>query len=148
MELTDNQKLLNAIYQNLGIAIQSIDNLMPIAKDRKIEKELAREYSDYNVYLKECEMLAKAESFDLKGNSFFDKAKLWTSIKLTTITDKSCQHISEMMIIGTNMGIIDLVKANANLKKSDGDTRELANKLEKFERQNIETLFEYLKDPC
>ncbi len=148
MEATDNQKLLNAIYQNLGIAIQSIDNLMPIVKDRKIEKELAQEYSDYNIYLKECEMLAKAENFDLKGNSFLDKAKLWTSIKLTTIADKSCQHISEMMIIGTNMGIIDLVKANANLKKSDGDTRELANKLEKFERQNIETLFEYLKDPC
>lgn len=148
MELTDNQKLLNAIYQNLGIAIQSIDNLMPIAKDRKIEKELSKEHSDYNIYLKECTMLAKAKDFDLKGNSFFDKAKLWTSIKLTTISDKSCQHISEMMIIGTNMGIIDLAKANANLKKADGDTRELANKLEKFERQNIEILFEYLKDPC
>ena len=144
MGLVESQEMLNIIYQNLVIALQSIDNILPISKGKDIEQELAREYNEYSVFLKEAEMLATAEDFDLKENVIFDKLKLWTSFKLSNFTDKSQSNVCEMIIMGSTVELVDLIKTNTKFKFVDIDIRELINNLIQFVRNNLEMLYQYL----
>ena len=50
-----------------------------------------------------------------------------------------------MLLIGTMMGVIDLVKALTNYDNADEEIKSLANKVLEFERQNFDHLFEFLK---
>ncbi len=51
---------------------------------------------------------------------------LWGSIQMNTLMNSSEQHIAEMMINGTTMGIIDMTKKLNELEKPNQDERELA----------------------
>lgn len=141
----DSQKLLIAIYKNIRIATQSIENILSSIKLNDITVELSKELSQYYVFEKEVVMLAQSLDFNLKDNSFIQKTQVWISVKLNLLSSSCPQHIAEMMLVGTMMGIIDLVKAAANHDCASEEIVNLAQSVENFERENVETLFEYLK---
>ena len=105
-----NELLLTAIYQNCQTALQSIDNIMPAIKSDALTRELTNEESEYNIIAQECEMLARSENINIKDNNMFEKIRLWSSIKMATLTDKSTTHTAEMLLLGTFMGMIQCVK--------------------------------------
>ena len=97
----------------MGIA--SMEELMEICKSEELKAEMSRQLSDYNVLAKECEMLAKAEGLDIKDNNWFDKTMLYSSIKMKTCFNKSEENIAEMLIVGSTMGVIDVIKMKTKL---------------------------------
>lgn len=139
-----NQLLLTSIYQNTQTALQSLDNIMPSVKCDALASELANQEGEYNIISQECEILAKSEDIDIKDNNFFEKIRLWSGIKLSTITDKSTTHIAEMLLIGTFMGVITCIKNQEEYASADEEILNLLNKLLKLEEKNIETLKTYL----
>jgi len=141
----DSQKLLIAIYKNVRIATQSIENILSSTKLNDITVELSRELSQYYVFEKEVLMLSQSKDYNLKDNSFIQKTQVWISVKLNLLSSSCAQHIAEMMLVGTMMGIIDLVKAVANHDGAEDEIKNLANSVENFERENVEKLFEFLK---
>lgn len=141
----DSQKLLIAIYKNVRIATQSIENILSSTKLNDITVELSRELSQYYVFEKEVLMLSQSKDYNLKDNSFIQKTQVWISVKLNLLSSSCAQHIAEMMLVGTMMGIIDLVKAVANYDGAEDEIKNLANSVENFERENVEKLFEFLK---
>ena len=66
-------------------------------------------------------------------------------INMQTLTDKSPSHIAEMLIIGSNMGVIDAIK---NIKKYEQEAEaniiKLMKKLLRFEENNIQQLKKFL----
>lgn len=136
---------INAVYQNIKTAIQSIDDIMPKVKDENLKKELAKESDEYLTLEKECELLAKAQKIEgIKGNNWFEKARLWSSIKMSTLTDKTTRHIAELMLLGTFMGYLTCIKDqndHANISKEIDDI--LLN-LKEVERNNLEKLMPFL----
>ena len=81
---------LNAVYQNIKTAVQSIEDILPKVEDKALKKELAAQQDKYIILQKECELFAKAEKIDgIKDNSWFEKAKLWSSINMSTMTNKT-----------------------------------------------------------
>ena len=42
------EKYLNAIYQNIRTAIQSIEDIMPKSTDENLTSELSKEQDEYN----------------------------------------------------------------------------------------------------
>ena len=65
-------------------------------------------------------------------------------INLQTLTDKSASHIAEMLIIGSNMGIINAVKNLKKYKNAEPSIIDLMNRLLKFEEDNVQQLKEFL----
>ena len=62
---------MNAVYQNIRTAIQSIEDIMTKVKDDTLKKELATEEDKYLLLEKECELLAKAQNIDgIKDNNW------------------------------------------------------------------------------
>ena len=91
------------------------------------------------------EMLAKAENIDgIKDNNWFEKARLWGSINISTMADKSTRHIAELMLIGTFMGYLTCIKDQADHSGVSKEIDEMLEKLKKTEKDNIEKLIPYL----
>ena len=143
--LSNSIELLNEIYKNLRMGLQSIDVLISSIKSNDIIEELSDESSNYSLFEKETIMIANAKDYNLKDNNIIQKTQVWLSVKMNLLTSMTTQHIAEMMLIGTMMGVIDLVKATTNYLEADKEIMDLAHKLIEEERRNIDKLFEYLK---
>ena len=137
---------LNAIYQNTKTAMQSIEDIITKVEDKEFVSELAKEEDEYRCLAKECENFAKAEKIeDLKDNNWIDKARLWSSINMGTMMNKTTRHIAELMLIGTFMGIITCIKDKEDHKNVSKELDEIIDKLYEFERNNIDRLLPFLK---
>ena len=138
-------KYLNAIYQNIRTAVQSIEDILPKVEDDAFVSELSKQQDEYSCLAKECEVFAKAEKIEnLKDNNWIEKAKLWASVNMSTITDNSNRKIAELMLIGTFMGIITCLKDKHDHKGVSKELDEIIDKLYNFERENIDRLLPYL----
>lgn len=140
-------KYLNAIYQNTRTAVQSIEDIITKVDDNNLISELSREQDEYSCLAKECEHFSKAENIeDLKDNNWIEKARLWTSINMGTMMDKSNRNIAEMMMLGTFMGIITCIKDKDDHKNVSTELDEIIDKLYEVERNNLERLLPFLKE--
>ena len=135
---------LTSLYQNVNVALQSIEDLMPKIEDEKLRKELSNEYATYDILARECEMLGKSEDINLKENNWFEKIRLWSSINLSTMTDKSTRHIAEMMLLGTVMGLIQCLKDKKDYRAVSSDIDDLCQKISDFEEENYQRLKDFI----
>lgn len=139
-----NEILLTSIFQNTQTALQSLDNILPNIKNDALVNEISKQESEYDVISKECEMIAKSEGFNIKDNNMFEKIRLWSSIKLSTLTDKSTTHVTEMLLLGTFMGIITCIKDETEHAGANEEILNLLKKLRALEEKNIESLKVFL----
>lgn len=140
------EDFVNAIYQNIQTALKSIDEILKINKDASFEVELQRERGGYekikNNLLEECLKIGVKP----EDNNFFEKAKLFTSIKMTTIADKSTRHLAEMMLIGTVMGTLTCYKDQNDYRNSNNRLYKILSELVEFEENNFNKLKIFLKE--
>ena len=105
------EKYLNAIYQNIRTAIQSIEDIMPKSTDENLTSELSKEQDEYNCLAKECEAFAKAEKIEgLKDNNLIyqsleDIAKSLNLSKsiIEIARGSSKAKVIKNMIVGNNL---------------------------------------------
>ena len=141
----DKTTYLNAIYQNTKTAMQSIEDIILKVKDEELISELSREEEVYSTLAQECENFAKKNKIEkIKDNNWFEKAKLWTSINISTLLDKSTRNIAEMMLFGTFMGIVTCIKDKSDHKNVSKALDGIIEKLYNFERENIDKLLPFL----
>jgi len=136
---------LNAVYQNTKTAMQSIENIIMKVKDEELISELSREQEEYSKLAQACETFAKKHGIkNIKDNNWFEKAKLWTSITMGTLFDKSTRNIAEMMLFGTFMGTITIIKDKYDHQNLSKELDEIIDKLYNFEKENIDKLIPFL----
>lgn len=136
---------LNAIYQNIKTAVQSIEDILPKVKENSLQRELASEQDKYIALEKECELFAKAEKIEgIKDNNWLEKVRLWGSINMSTMTDKTTRHIAELMLLGTFMGVLTCEKDRADHKGVSSELDEILTNLKELERNNIDALMPFL----
>ncbi len=137
---------LNAIYQNSKTALESIDGIIPKIECKNLRDEIKKLEKKYRQIAEKCETFASENKIEeIKDNSWFEKARLWTSINVGTLTDKSNRKISEMMLFGTFMGIITCIKDEFDHKGINSEIDEIAKELKDIERESISTLIPYLE---
>ena len=147
--IEDKQKkqedFVNAIFQNISTALQSVDEILKLSKDENFNKELKDEKIAYttikNDLLDEC-INIKVKP---KDNNIFEKTRLWTSIKMTTLSDKSTRHLAEMMLLGTVMGTLTCYKDLCDYKNVNGKLYDLMQRLIYLEETNFNNLKGFLK---
>lgn len=133
--------LLTSMYQNCQTAIQSINDIEGSVQDEELRAELREELEHYQDFAQKCQQLVGSGDKSLADNNIFEKARLWTSIKMTTLTDKSTRHLAEMLLLGTVMGTLQCYKDLSDFKDASKDLLELCGKLLQME----ESHFNYLK---
>ena len=74
-----------------------------------------------------------------------DKIKAYLMINMQTLTDKTPSHIAEMLIIGSNMGIIDAVKNLKRYKNAEPGIIKLMERLLRSEENKCPAAEEFLE---
>lgn len=143
--MNQNAELLNFIYQNSEMGVETLNQIIEIVENPSLAKQLESQRSSYKeIHQKSKEMLNE-NGYDEKAISTLEKISAYIMINLKTLTDKSDTHISEMLIQGSNMGIIDAAKKiNEYENSAEKNIISLMKKLKKFEEENAEKLKAYL----
>lgn len=142
--MNGNTELLNFIFQNSQMGVETINQLMGIIEDKEFKSHLNSQLSEYNEINNHARHMLTANGYDEKGLSAFEKIRTYLMINMQTLTDKSTNHIAEMMIIGSNMGIIDAIKRLKQYADAEKDILSLMEKLLKIEENNIKELKAFL----
>lgn len=142
--MNGNAEFLNFVYQNSQMGVDTINQLIGITDNEDFKKHLVTQYNQYNEIHSAAQKMLNDNGYDEKGIGALDKVKTYLMINMQTLNDKTPSHISEMLIIGSNMGVINAVK---NLKKyphAEPDIIGLMQRLLKFEEDNIQQLKNFL----
>ena len=142
--MNGNTELLNFIYQNSEMGVTTIKQLLDISASQEFNQLLRSQLSEYTKINKQARALLNQNGCDEKGLSKLEKIRTYMMISLQTLTDKSPSHIAEMMIIGSNMGILDATKNLKHYTDAEKDIKTLMNRLLKFEENNVQQLKEFL----
>lgn len=135
------EETLNKIYRNAHIALQSISNVTEDTDDENMLKELKEEYDGYEKIIGEISSYMKRLGLQPKDIGAIKKTMMWSSIKMKTLADNSRNHIADMMLQGTIMGVKELYSLLSEDKQNlDEETISLINKLLDFEEKNEEKL--------
>ncbi len=142
--MNGNAELLNFIYQNSQMGVATIKQLIDISEDEELNKQLISQYNEYKEIHSTAEKALNENGYDEKGIGALDKIKTYIMINMQTLTDKSSSHISEMLIIGSNMGVINAVKNLKKYQNAEPNIVDLMERLLKFEENNIQQLKDFL----
>ncbi len=140
-----NVELLNFIYQNSEMGVDTLNQLLNIVEDETFRNELKSELEEYQEIQEKARTLVESNDNHKKGISLLDKIETYITINIKTLKDKSNTHIAEMLIIGSTMGVCNAIK---NIRKYNKDAEEdilrLMERLLDTEENNIKELKKYL----
>lgn len=142
-----NTEILNFIYQNSQMGIDTLKQLIELTKNSRNEEfknVLQSQYDEYKKIYTDTEELIKSRGKDPKDLNAFAKISTYLMINLKTIIDKTPSHISEMLIQGSTMGIIDVTKRINDYGDADKEILDLAHRLLQFEKDNQEEFKKFL----
>lgn len=132
------------IQRNTEMAIKAAEEISDKVYDDDLALQIARQSLKYSELHNEASkqlMEAKADSYH---NSYFADVMLKMGIGYQTLLNTSTGHIAEMMIKGSNKGVLEMEKVlNHNTEAGETSTR-LARQFLDFEERNIKRLKDYL----
>lgn len=142
--MNGNAELLNFIYQNSQMGVETIDKLLEICDQSEFKRLMQSQHDEYQTINREAKLLLAENGYDEKGISAFEKMKTYIMINMQTLTDKSTSHIAEMMMVGSTMGVIQALRNLRKYKDADSHIQGLMDRLLKFEENNISQLKKFV----
>lgn len=127
------------------MGMQSIHDVLPKVKNKELGKILKRHYSEYEDIAGKLETLAKQKDLDIKDNNWFEKTRLFVSTKMSTLFDDSTRNIVTMFLVGTTMGLVQLLKDHTDYHGTDKELDAIREKLEELQQNNYNELRDFLK---
>lgn len=142
--MNGNAELLNFVYQNSEMGVDTIGKLKEIVVDDDFRKYLESQFNEYKLIHDQARKLLNENGYDEKGIGTLEKIRTYLMLNMQTLVDKTSSHIAEMLIIGSNMGIINAVKNIKKYDKAESSILRLMERLLKFEENNIQQLKKFL----
>ncbi|MCX7714528.1 MAG: hypothetical protein N2171_02205 [Clostridia bacterium] len=143
-----NQKhtieLLKEIYKSAKTAVDAINILISKSRASNFHDDLERQQREYyNIADEAAAQLHKFRVLPDEAN-MFTKLGMWSAVQMNTLTNQNSNHMAEIMINGSTMGVIDMTRSLKLYPDVDAHAADLANKLIKTEQNNIEIMKNYL----
>ena len=136
--------ILNEINKGIKMGMDSISSIAEKVTDDQLKDDLQSEYNQYNSILNDVNAeLGKYEEFPKELNPA-QKMMGWFDIQMSTLIDNSDSKIAEMLIKGTNMGIIEGVKLLNNNPETTPEIKNILTNFIQFQENNVERLKKYL----
>ena len=138
--MSGDAELLNFIYQNSQMGVDTIRQLIGVVEDKDLKEHLKTQFQGYEEFHQAAKELLNEHGYDEKGLGIMEKARTYFMINLQTMTDPSASHIASMLITGSSMGIVEAIQKYRQYEDADPKIRDLMDKLRKFEEHNMEKL--------
>ena len=138
------QYVLNEINKGIKMGMDSISTISEKVEDNNLKDDLLFQYDKYNEILNRVN--SELKNFDdfPKELPPMQKTMGYIEIQMSTLNDKSNSHIAEMLIKGTNMGIIEGVKLKNRNPDIEPTISNILDDFIQFQENNVEKLKKYL----
>lgn len=138
-------KIVNYIMQNCEMGISSLKKLREMLESNEMQQELSEELKNYKSIYDKASRVNENLHGERTPVNMMQKFMAKMGVKMNVMMDKSDSHIAEMLIQGTNMGIIELNKIlNSNPDYSNEEILSILKELLEFEERRINKLKAYL----
>lgn len=128
MDNNPNLKVLKELHKGAQMGVSAISYVSNRVTDDKFKRELSTQYNQYEDILNQVTDLYNDYGEVPAPSSIPQEMSTWMGINMNTISDRSPSKISELLIQGNTMGIIEgrrLLNNNptveAHIKKTLGD---------------------------
>lgn len=142
--MNNPQFVLNEINKGIKMGMDSISTISEKVEDNNFKNDLLFQYDKYNEILNRVNSELKNYDDFPKELPPMQKTMGYIDIQLSTLNDKSNSHIAEMLIKGTNMGIIEGVKLKNRNPDIDPNISSILDDFIEFQENNVEKLQQYL----
>lgn len=139
--MSADAELLNFIYQNSQMGVETLHQLLPMTDNEAFKKQLHAQLKEYTGIHEKAKELLNKHGYREKEIGQLQKVMTYLTIDMKTMIDKTASHMAEMLILGSVRGIIDCIK---RIRQYEGEAEkeivELMKRLLKFEENNVERL--------
>ncbi len=132
------------IQRNTEMAMKAIDTISDKVFDDKLSMQISRQslkYAEIRNQAYDKLLEAKVQPY---RSSHMENMMLTGGIQYNTLFNTSTSHIAELLIKGSNMGVLEMNKVLNHNGNAGEQAVGLANRLIEFENNNIERLTKYL----
>ena len=139
--------VLDELNKGASMGKDAIHYIMDKVEDNALKKELNRQYHKYKVISDEIHKLypeyAEDEDDEPHETSMMNKFMTWSGIEMKTMNDDTTSHLAEILMQGTNMGIIE-GRRLLNHKGEDEKINKLLDEYVEMQEEAVEKLKEFL----
>ena len=141
----DNLNILDEVNKGATMGMDAISYVSEKVKDGDFKQVLNVEYDKYkDVSNRVNKLYANYSDKEPHETNAMNKMMTWYGIQMKTMTDDTTSKLSELLMQGTNMGIIEgrrLLNQNPDIDK---DIHNLLDEFVKMQEDSVETLKTYL----
>ena len=140
-----NLNILDEVNKGATMGMDAISYVSEKVVDNDFKEVLNTEYNKYKDISNRVNNLY--DNFSNKEpheTNAMNKMMIWYGIQMKTMTDDSTSKLSELLMQGTNMGIIEgrrLLNQNQNI---ESDVKNILNDFVVMQEDSVETLKKYL----
>lgn len=136
--------VLDELNKGACMGMDAISFVLEKTEDNNFRELLERQYDGYRKIHDEITTLyPKYSDESARETSTMNKMMTWYGIEMKTMMDKSNSKIAEILLRGTNMGIIEGRKL-LNHKNPDEKVNKLVEEYVKNQEEAVEKLKEFL----
>ncbi len=137
--------ILDEVNKGATMGMDAINFVIDKVEDPNFHHVLDVEYNKYaDISDRVNDLYSNYSSKDPHETNFMNKAMTWYGIQMKTMTDSTTSKISELLMQGTNMGIIEgrrLLNENPDAAK---DVKNILNDFVVMQEDSVETLKKFL----
>ena len=144
MEDKNEINVLGELNKGACMGKDAIHFILDKVKDDDLKEELNRQYSKYKEISDKIKKLyPEYNEGKPHETSAMNKVMTWYGIEMKTFTDESTSKIAELLLQGTNMGIIEGRKL-LNHKQTDPEVEKIAKEYVDMQEDAVEKLKKFL----
>ncbi len=140
-----NLNILDEVNKGATMGMDAISYVSEKVKDGDFKQVLNVEYNKYKeISTRVNELYSNYSSKEPHETNAMNKMMTWYGIQMKTMTDDTTSKLSELLMQGTNMGIIEgrrLINQNNNIEP---DVENILNDFVTMQEDSVETLKKYL----
>ena len=141
----ENLNVLDEVNKGATMGMDAISFVSGKVTDNEFKKVLDVEYNKYKeVSNKVNSVYSKYSDKEPHETNAMNKMMTWYGIQMKTMTDDTTSKLAELLMQGTNMGIIEgrrLINQNPNAENS---VMRILNDFVVMQEDSVETLKKYL----
>ena len=136
--------VLDELNKGACMGQDAIHFVLEKVEDEALRKELTTQYEKYReISQKIHKLYPEYKEGSPHETSTMNKVMTWYGIEMKTFTDKSTSKIAELLLQGTNMGIIEGRKL-LNHKQTDENIKQLVQEYVDMQEDAVESLKTFL----
>jgi len=145
MENKENEiNVLDELNKGACMGRDAIHFIFDKVEDDGLKNELDVQYNKYKeISDKICELYPEYSEGEPHKTNAMNKVMTWYGIEMRTMMDNSTSKIAELLLQGTNMGIIEGRKL-LNHKHADEEVNALVREYVDMQEQAVENLKKFL----